>query len=216
MFNIKNYNINNINFNFISTLCILFFFGVFILDPIPSFSRDAISHLPDNNLFKVLSANEVNVSTNNSQDTPLPAGSDSSPNSPLSVNSPFFSDVHSDWPPQSLERRLWFNRFDSLADAKALDLAKRILLTKICLVKNITPDVQMHIQDYIWGNHWYELYQRHYTRGEEGVIRPLPLNYYHDESGNLKYAPNGFNYDDDGNFILNDDDPRVILNNMVI
>jgi hypothetical protein len=96
MFNIKNYNINNINFNFISTLCILSFFGVFILDLIPSISRDAISHLPDDNLFKVLSANEVNVSTNTSQDAPLPAGSYSSPNSPLSVNSPFFSDVHTD------------------------------------------------------------------------------------------------------------------------
>jgi len=39
--------------------------------------------------------------------------------------------------------------------------------------------------------------------GEFGPVRPLPLNYYYDEYGNLKHAYYGWTYDEDGKTGLN-------------
>lgn len=51
---------------------------------------------------------------------------------------------------------LWKNRLSSGHDAKCLDMAKRILLNKICHMHNIPDDIENMIQDNIWGNHYYD------------------------------------------------------------
>lgn len=194
LLNIRNYRLDYINFNNIGNILIIFTFGFFLLDVIPCLGINMSPQSLDDTVFKIFSSNEININN-------------SSHSSPTNSNWSFGSFVFADHSPQSpirpFEQKLWLDRFDTLGDAKALDLSKRILLNKICIARNIGADLQLYIQDYIWGNHWYELYSRHYTKGEYGIIRRLPYNYYHDENGKLTYASNGWTYDEDGKFIVN-------------
>jgi len=90
-----------------------------MLDAIHSLSSDVTSQWPDNIVFRIVSASEENVNTNNQQYTPL------------STNSPLFKYIYTEWSLRNLEQRLWFDRFFySLGEAKALYLAKRFLFNK--------------------------------------------------------------------------------------
>ncbi len=60
----------------------------------------------------------------------------------------------------SFAEQLWRNRHVSGRDAKMLDYAKRMLLHKICDKYNVPQDIQACIQDNVWGNHYYEWYNR--------------------------------------------------------
>lgn len=140
LLNIRNYRLDNINFNVIANLFIFFTFGLFILDVIPNLGSDIAPKCLDNTVFKIYSANEVNVN-NSLQDSPLSSSS--------SFGSFVFADRFTELPHRTFEQRLWLNRYDSLGDAKSLDLSKRLLLNKICLARNISAEIQLHIQDYI-------------------------------------------------------------------
>jgi hypothetical protein len=141
LLNIRNYRLDNINLNVIANLFIFFTFGLFILDVIPNLGSDIAPKCLDNTVFKIYSANEVNVN-NSLQDSPLSSSSSS-------FGSFVFADRFTELPHRTFEQRLWLNRYDSLGDAKSLDLYKRLLLNKICLARNISAEIQLHIQDYI-------------------------------------------------------------------
>jgi len=127
LLNTSNYRLNNININFnlISYICIFFSLGLFIPYLVPNLSNNMAFQSLDSTMFKVYSINDINVNPS-LQDSPLSDGSNSS------FGSSVFAESFS-FPNRTFEQRLWSDRFDSLGDAKALDLSKRILLHKICL-----------------------------------------------------------------------------------
>jgi hypothetical protein len=170
LFNISNYRLNNIDLTLMVSILI---FGVFSITTIE------LIYL---NLDSINSPIQVNegvglYSKYNYWDTICSCDDSSIPtvepsDSPAPTSSPLFawSPGRSVSPPPSFEQQLWLNRRESLPDAKALYLGKRILLYKICSARNISNDIQMLIQDCIWGNHWYELYTQEYAHDETGNI----------------------------------------------
>ena len=133
-----------------------------------------------------MSANEENVNTSNSQ------------NSPLSTNSFFLSIL----PPRTFEQNIWTYRWDTLHDARDLDFAKQLLLNKICLDRNISFDLQLCIKDYIRDYNWYELYNRHFNAWCIWLYSTLSKIEYRDYSGYICLAPFGYYYDDNGILLI--------------
>lgn len=120
-----------------------------------------------------------------------------STNYSLSTNSSLFILL-----PRTFEQNIWTWRWETLHDARDLDFAKQLLLDKICLDRNISFDLQLCIRDYIRDYHWYELYNRHYTRDASGYIVPLSKIEYRDDSGYICLAPFAYYYDYNGIFFL--------------
>lgn len=177
LFNISHYNLNNIDLNLILTI---FTLGVFSITSVELifFSLHGFNgsiQVNEGIPFDTKEYTWHNICSCN--DVPLPADTSDSP-TPSYFSFGSFSRTSS--PALTFEQELWLNRRNSLADAKALDAAKRILLYKICLANNIPADLQMVIQDSVWGNHWYELYTTEYGHDQNGhIVRNHLLDWPH-------------------------------------
>lgn len=186
LFNISNYRLNNID---LTLMFSIFTFGVFSITTIELICL---------NLDSINSSIQVNEGVGldskyyywhticSCDDYSLPAVEPS--DSPTFTDSPLFRDSppRTPSPPLRYEEQLWVNRRNSLADAKALDIGKRILLYKICLARSIPNDIQTLIQNSIWGNHWYDLYTQGFGHDESGNIVHNSL--LHSLPGDLTYS----------------------------
>lgn len=210
IFDTSNYRLNNID---LTLMFSIFTFGVFSITTIEliCLNFDSINSSIQVNegvgldskyyyWHTICSCNDSSLTAIDSSDSPgltnSPILGDSPARSisPPPTNSPIFgySPARSVSPPPSFEQQLWLNRRESLPDAKALDLAKRILLFKICSARNIPNDIQMLIQDCIWGNHWYDLYSQEYAHDESGnIVHNSVLNHL---PGDVTYSFQEGNY----------------------